>query len=129
MRMLVFAAMTAIADSVLRLKACDVPSPLSLHYSGDAEGPATGFALELRHFERESERCQLLQPMLAAARTTLLDYFRDTALRTSKERHLFRFERTMDLGPGERHLLGQVPPARVELARSCSRAPSLLTGR
>lgn len=76
-RMLVFAAMAAIADAVLRKKACDVPSALSLHYSGEAEGPAPGFALEMRHFERESERCQLYQPALAAARTQLLDYFRE----------------------------------------------------
>ena len=33
----------------------------------------------MRHFEVESERCQLLQPELAVARTNLLDYFRETS--------------------------------------------------
>jgi len=58
-RMLVFASMAAIADAVLRLKAFDAPSHLSLHYSGQAEGPVSPFALEMRHFERESERCDI----------------------------------------------------------------------
>ncbi len=116
MRMLVFASMTAISDAVLRLKAKDVPSPLSLHYSGAAEGPAAGFALEMRHFERESERCQLLQPSLAAARTLLLDYFRDTAVDVPADRYLFRFERSMELGVAEKKLLGQVRARRRELA-------------
>ena len=49
---------------MLRLVATDAPSLLSLHYSGAAEGPGQPFAIELRHFERESERCQLLQPHL-----------------------------------------------------------------
>ena len=116
MRMLVFASMTAISDAVLRLKAKDVPSPLSLHYSGAAEGPAVGFALEMRHFERGSERCQLLQPSLAAARTLLLDYFRDTAVDVPADRYLFRFERSMELGVAEKKLLGQVRASRRELA-------------
>jgi hypothetical protein len=34
MRMLTLAAMAAIADAVLRLKAVDAPSALSLQYSG-----------------------------------------------------------------------------------------------
>eukprot|EP00965_Chrysotila_dentata_P058424 1937549-Pleurochrysis_carterae.AAC.1 len=105
--MLVFAAMAAIADAVLRRKAHDAPSHLSMHYSGAAEGPAGGFALEMRHFERESERAQLLQPQLAAARTILLDYFRDTAAATAPDRLLFRFERSMALGSGERALVSQ----------------------
>ena len=69
MRMLTLAAMAAITDAVLRLRASDAPSALSLQYSGQAEGSPSGFALEMRHFERESERGQLLQPHLAAVRT------------------------------------------------------------
>ena len=107
-RMLTFAAMAAVADAVLRMVACDAPSALSLHYSGMADGPGEPFAIELRHFERESERCQLLQPHLAAARTLLLDYFRDMAEATPPERILFRFERSLELGKGEATLLGQL---------------------
>jgi len=95
--MLTFAAMAAVADAVLRMVACDAPSALSLHYSGRADGPGEPFAIELRHFERESERCQLLLPHLAAARTLLLDYFRDMAEATPPERILFRFERSLEL--------------------------------
>ena len=61
---------------MLRLKASDAPSALSLHYSGLAEGPAGPFSLEMRAFEVESERSQMPSPHLAAARTSLLDYFR-----------------------------------------------------
>ena len=92
-RMLVFAAITAASDAVLRKTASDVPSRLSQHYSGEAEGPGGPFALEMRHFEIESERCQLPSPHLAAARTMLLDYFRGAANRVHADNYIFRFER------------------------------------
>jgi len=95
-------------DAVLRLKAFDAPSHLSLHYSGEAEGPVTPFALEMRHFERESERCQFYLPQLAVARTQLLDYFGDLARAAQPDHLLFRFERSMELGPGEATLLSQL---------------------
>ena len=62
----------------------------------------------MRHFERESERCQLFHPHLAAARTALLDYFRDLAENTATDRLLFRFERTMAFGKAEKDLLTQL---------------------
>ena len=102
-RIFVFAAITAIADAVLRRTACDVPSALSLHYSGEAEGPAGPFALEMRHFEVESERAQLPSPHLAAARTMLLDYFRSASAAVPSDRHVFRYERSMELGSGRAH--------------------------
>ena len=107
-RLLVFASITAIADAVLRVTACDVPSAFSLHYSGSAEGPAKPFALDMRQFEAESERCQLPSPHLAASRTILLDYFRAAASAVPDDRHLFKFERSMDMGSGERALLTQI---------------------
>ena len=72
----------------MRMRATDAPSALSLHYSGAAEGPAAPFALEMRHFERESARAQLLQPQYAAARTMLLDYFGDLARSVPEKRLL-----------------------------------------
>lgn len=63
-RMLTFGTMAAVADTILRMKARDAPSALSLHYSGEAEGPGQPFAIEMRHFEKESERAMLLQPHL-----------------------------------------------------------------
>jgi len=107
-RMLVFAAIVAIADAVLRLRACDVPSHLSLHYAGENEGPSKPFALEMRHLEIETERAQFPYPHLAASRTILLDYFRSCSVAASPDRHIFRFERTMGLGEGERQLLTQL---------------------
>ncbi len=107
-RIFVFASIAAIADAVLRRTACDLPSALSLHYSGEAEGPAGPFALEMRHFEVESERAQLPSPHLAAARTMLLDYFRSASIAVPSDRHVFRYERSMELGSGERTLLSQL---------------------
>ena len=62
----------------------------------------------MRHFERESERCQLYTPELAVARTQLLDYFGDLQRAVPAENRLFRFERSMELGVGEGRLLSQL---------------------
>lgn len=62
----------------------------------------------MRHFERESERCQLYTPELAVARTQLLDYFGDLQRAAPAENRLFRFERSMELGVGEGRLLSQL---------------------
>ena len=75
-RMLVFSAIAALVDAVLRVKASDAPTALSLHYGGHVAGAAGAFALDMRHLEHESETGQLLQPRFAAARTMVLDYFR-----------------------------------------------------
>ena len=53
-------------------------------------------------------RSQLPSPHLAAARTMLLDYFRAAAAAVPPERHLFRFERSMEFGRGEASLLSQL---------------------
>lgn len=37
-RMLTMSCLAALADVVMRVKACDTPSPCSLHYSGRAQG-------------------------------------------------------------------------------------------
>ena len=101
-RTLTFGAMAAVADAVVRIAACDAPSQFSLHYSGAAEGPAAPFALEMRHFERESARAQLLQPQYAAARTMLLDYFGDLARSVPEKRLLFRFDARWGSGRARR---------------------------
>ena len=99
-------------------------SSSSFSYYWQAEGAPHGFALEMRHFERESERGQLLQPHLAAVRTKLLDYFRATASRVPDDRLLFRFERSMALGPADSLLMRQLslqlgfPRDDASLARS-----------
>ena len=107
-RVLVCGAMAAIADAVLRVAVPDAPSALSLHYSGRAEGPAEGFAIEMRHYEVECESLLLTAPHLACARTMILDYFRSTIARAPPSHALFRYERSMELGAGERALLSQL---------------------
>ena len=107
-RMLVFAAIAAIVDAVLRVRAVDAPTALSLHYGGHVEGAAGGFALDMRLLEKESERGQLLQPCFAAARTMLLDYFRAVAASAPPERHVFRWDRSMDFGVAEHALVCQL---------------------
>ena len=107
-RMLTLAAMAAIADATLRLTAADAPSALSLHFSGKAQGTPHGFALHMHHFERESERGQLLQPHLAAIRTQLLDYFRATTARVPDDHLLFKFEHSLALGSADRLLMWQL---------------------
>lgn len=37
-RMLTMSCLAALADVVMRVKACDTPSPCSMHYSGKASG-------------------------------------------------------------------------------------------
>ena len=126
-RMLVFAAITAIADAVLRpdgLRRAVAPLAALLGRRG---GPALPFALEMKQLELESERCQLPSPHLAAARTMLLDYFHACAAAVPPERHLFRFERSMDMGDGERSLLSQVC-AQLAFPRSEAHLRSYLSG-
>ena len=107
-RVLVCGAMAAIADAVLRVAVPDAPSALSLHYSGSSEGPAEGFAIEMRQYEVECENLLLTAPHLASARTMILDYFRSTIARAPPSHALFRYERSMELGAGERALLSQL---------------------
>lgn len=107
-RMLVFAAIAALVDAVLRIKAHDAPTALSLHYGGHVTGTAGWFALDLRHLEDESAYGQLLQPRFAAARTMLLDYFHAWAMGTPSERHIFRWDLSMGFGASERAIIGQL---------------------
>ena len=68
-RILVLATVAAIADAVTRRAACDVPSPFSLHYSGDAGGPGTPFGFELGDFRLESAEMRFHEARLVARRT------------------------------------------------------------
>ena len=109
-RMLVLAAAAALADAVARLVAVDVPSAFSLHFGGNADGVGGRcFAVDLRCYEKESERGELHQPQLAAARTAVLDYFRAAANAATERRLCFGYEKTMGLGRGERALVRPAP--------------------
>ena len=134
-RMLVLAAAAALADAVARLVAVDVPSAFSLHFGGNADGVGGRcFAVDLRCYEKESERGELHQPQLAAARTAVLDYFRAAANAATERRLCFGYEKTMGLGRGERALvrqlcsqLGHAHRADAALAKLISGEDSQLT--
>jgi hypothetical protein len=57
-----------ITDTILRIAACDIPSQLSLHYNGTAEGPVKAFAFDCSHFAIESEYSRFHEPCIAAVR-------------------------------------------------------------
>ena len=110
-RIITFACIATVTDAVIRRIACDVPSQFSLHYSGEAEGPIQAFGFDMRHFALESETLQLTSPGLQACRTHVLDYFsslRSEIIENDDECLLFRFERSMEFGKGERRLMSQL---------------------
>ena len=110
-RILTMAALSTIADAVLRVVACDVPSELSLHYSGKADGPmCTPFGVEMRMFAAESSNFLLTDPALVLVRTQVLDYFTEQrkTIQAPDSHLLFRWERTMDIGDAETLFMKQV---------------------
>ena len=58
-RLVIVACLATVADAVMRLQTCDVPSLLCLSYSGDAAGPGGRFGFEIGSFAVESEDLQL----------------------------------------------------------------------
>ena len=115
-RILTMACIATIADAVLRLEACDVPSELSMHYSGRCAsgGPPTGlkilrpFGVEMRQFAAESALFLLHDPALMIIRTQVLDYFEHQRTTIDDDHVLFRWERSMECGTAERQLLDQI---------------------
>lgn len=68
-RILTMACVATVADAVMRKTACDIPSQLSLHYSGDVDGPTYPFGVEMRQFATESVLFLLPDPALVVVRT------------------------------------------------------------
>lgn len=67
-RLVIVACLATIADAVMRMRTCDVPSLLCLSYSGNAAGPGAPFGFEIGSFAVESEDLQLSAPELHIAR-------------------------------------------------------------
>ena len=116
-RIVTLACIAAIADGLLRKVACDIPSQLSLHYSGQAPAPmCTPFYIDTNSFAAESACLKFVEPELATSRCMVLDYFH--SLRSADEKRkinasddsniLFRFEGGVGLGKGEVFLLHQL---------------------
>ena len=108
------ACIATVADAIMRIVACDVPSQLSLHYAGKADGPhnaikgSGGFGIEMRVFEAESSTFLLTDPSLVLVRTQVLDYFEDQRKHVKDDCILFRWERSMTVGSSEKELLDRV---------------------
>jgi hypothetical protein len=63
-RLTTLAAVACLTDKVLRATASDVPSALSAHYAGTAEGPVRGYCFDAGHFALESEYARFHDPIL-----------------------------------------------------------------
>eukprot|EP00854_Cymbomonas_tetramitiformis_P001789 gene1789-2455_t len=107
-RILTLAACAAVADAVLRVRACDVPSAFSMHYSGEAPGPVQPFGVHVGSFLQESEYLQLTSPEYAVALSQVLEYFTCMQGVVPAECMLFRFDRGMEWGEAEARLLRHV---------------------
>lgn len=107
-RILANGCIAVVADAVLRRPATDMPSWLSLHYSGDVQGPTMPFGFDLGVYDVESRHSAFVEPHLCAARTIVLDYFACLRMAVADDRFIFAFERADVLGAGERTLLNQL---------------------
>ena len=67
-RLTTLAAIACLTDTVLRVTASDVPSVLSAHYSGTADGPGEAFCFDAGHFALESEYARFHDPLLVCTR-------------------------------------------------------------
>lgn len=77
-RIVVAAAIAAVADCVMRRRASDMPSAVSTHLLGETvdgssvHGP---FGIDTSTFAVQSETCEVHTPELNIARSSVLDYF------------------------------------------------------
>ena len=63
-RLTTLASIACLTDTVLRITASDVPSMLSAHYAGTADGPGEAFCFDAGHFALESEYARFHDPLL-----------------------------------------------------------------
>ena len=107
-RILAAGCTAVVTDAVLRRLAIDTPSWLSLHYSGDAQGPTMPFGFDLGVYDVESRYSAFVEPHLCAARTIILDYFAGLRAAVVDDRLIFAFERADVFGVGERTIFNQL---------------------
>ena len=128
-RLVVVGCLATIADAVMRIPTCDVPSLLCLSYSGDADGPGGPFGFELGTFAVESEDLQLSAPELHTARAKVLDYFAALRALVPASRLTFRFEASMEISEGDATLLRQLClHTGFPIEPASSLLPAYLTG-
>lgn len=101
-RILTMACMASMADVLVRTRACDTPSLLSLHMDGRAP-PTDAFAqspfgIAMGPFAKQSEYMKFTSPLLVCARTNVLDYFLAQAALIQEDHFIFAFEKDMSVG-------------------------------
>jgi hypothetical protein len=117
-RIVTLACIAACADALLRKIAYDLPSQLSLHYSGETSAPmCTPFYVDTNTFASESACLKFCDPELATSRCMVLDYFHSLRTRDvnngggggiGEDSVLFRFIGGVGLGKGETRLIQQL---------------------
>lgn len=133
-----FACAACIADAITRVNAVDDPSPFSLHYSGDCEGPTAPFSIEAGSFETLAANMPIFDAHFTSLRCLCLDYFRGNSLKMdgSKRPTLFNFDKSLVPMKGDLMLIDQLsiqlalprPYPRTEKSL-ISNASSLIAGR
>ena len=77
-RIVVAAAIAAVADSVMRRRASDIPSVVSAHLLGEnvrGDVEHVPYGIGTSSFAEQSETCEVHTPELNVARSSVLDYF------------------------------------------------------
>ena len=102
-RILVNAAMAAMSDTLVRVRAVDVPSMFSLHMQGSGASHPALLLPAVRHvdmgpFAKQSEYMKFTTPELVACRTCVLDYFHAQQALIKDDHMIFKFDKSMEPG-------------------------------
>lgn len=122
-----FACAACIADAITRVKAVDDPSPFSLHYSGNCEGPTDPFGIEAGSFETLAANMPIFDAHYTSLRFLCLDYLRGVSVKMdgSKRPTIFNFDRRMTPLKGDIELIDQLS-IELALPRPYPRQPKAL---
>ncbi len=133
-----FACAACISDAITRVTASDDPSPFSLHYSGDCEGPTEPFGIEAGSFETLAANMPIFDAHYTSLRFLCLDYLRGISIKMdgSSRPTIFNYDKSMIPKKGDIQLIDQLS---IELAlprpypptkkASTSNASSLISGK
>eukprot|EP00929_Paragymnodinium_shiwhaense_P044942 TRINITY_DN23026_c0_g1_i2.p1 TRINITY_DN23026_c0_g1~~TRINITY_DN23026_c0_g1_i2.p1 ORF type:complete len:4431 (+),score=980.35 TRINITY_DN23026_c0_g1_i2:153-13445(+) len=115
-RILVIGALVAVMDALLRRPLAFLSeedslleaSEVTLHYSGQADGPVLPFGLDPGVFRKVSESLLLPAPEYAALRTLVLDYFLSVRRAIDDDHVIFQFDQGGACSEGDRRLVEQI---------------------
>ena len=132
-----FACAACVADAISRVVAVDDPSPFSLHYSGECEGPTESFGIEAGSFETLAANMPIFDAHYTSVRFQCLDYLLGVSIKMdgSHKHTIFNFDQSMSPMEGDLALIDQLsiqlalprphPPA---LNSNIANAASLMSG-